>query len=202
MSFIELLPPPREACLETPYPSSQKGGTLIAAVVTDLDEHERCISDPDFYRPDLCRNCHHGVLHVHDYRDRTLRGQEDRAVARVLRYRCANLKCRATWQVLPQVIARCLHRSWPVVEAALKEERRTVHPSIPLQTMRRWEKRMRSSARQLVSAFAQHGGSRWASLVESVGLDASCEQLAAGYRLGLAALAALLHKWMPGVRLM
>jgi len=57
MSRIELLPPPPEACLEKAYPSSQKGGTLIAAGVIDLETHERLLCDPDQYRPAMCLNC-------------------------------------------------------------------------------------------------------------------------------------------------
>jgi len=202
MSRIELLPPPPEACLEKPYPSSQKGGTLIAAVVTDLATHEQLLCDPDHYRPELCLSCRHTVLHVHDYRTRTLRGEPERVVATVVRYCCANPHCQARWQVLPQVIARHLHRSWPVVEAGVKGERRTNRPPVPKRTKARWKRRLRSSARRLVSALATSGLRQWRALAEEVGLQASRAQLVESFRQGLAELAVLVHRLVPGVRLM
>ena len=66
-------PPPSPRYLERPYTSSQKGGTLIAEEVTDLETHARRLCDPDGYRPSCCPRCGHGVLHVHDYRSRVLR---------------------------------------------------------------------------------------------------------------------------------
>jgi hypothetical protein len=68
------LPPHPPACLERPYPSSQKGGTLIAEQVRDLEAHLEQVSDPDGYRPARCPHCGHGVLHAHDHRARKLRG--------------------------------------------------------------------------------------------------------------------------------
>jgi hypothetical protein len=44
-------PPPPARCLERPYSSSQKGGTLIAEGVIDFESHKRHIADPDGYRP-------------------------------------------------------------------------------------------------------------------------------------------------------
>lgn len=202
MSRIELLPPPAEACLEKRYPSRQKGGTLIAADVTDLETHRQLLSDPDHYRPELCLSCRHKVLHVHDYRERTLRGEMERTIASVLRYRCANPQCRASWQILPQVIARYLHRSWPVVEATVKGEQRKNRPRVPRRTKARWKRRLRSSARRLVSALAASGPRRWIILAETMGAGASREQLVESVGLGLAALAALVHRLMPGVRIM
>lgn len=102
MSRIGLLPPPAEECLERPYPSSQKGGTLIKVGVTDLAKHEQLLRAPDNYRPQECPSCHCGTLHVHDYRERVLRAELDRAVTLVLRFRCANPACLAQWQVLPE----------------------------------------------------------------------------------------------------
>ena len=51
---LRVPPPPAPLCLERPYPSSQKGGTLIAADVLDLDSHARRICISDSYRPAAC----------------------------------------------------------------------------------------------------------------------------------------------------
>ena len=40
------LPPPAPRCLERPYPSSQKGGTLIAEDVGDLTAHQKRLAHP------------------------------------------------------------------------------------------------------------------------------------------------------------
>ena len=208
MSRIELLPPPPEECLERRYPSSQKGGTLIAPTVTDLETHKQLLSDAEHYRPQCCPSCRHAVLHVHDYRERKLRGEFDRVVVQVLRYRCANPSCHAKWQILPQVIARHLHRSWLVVEAALKEERRPNRPRFPKQprfprrTMGRWKARLRSSARLLVSALAASSDRQWRALAAAVGQQASRAHLVESCRKGLGELAALVHRLVPGVRVM
>ena len=54
----ERVPPPQEAaCLSRPYPSSQKGGTLIAEDVGDLLTHRRRLAAPDGYRPEHCLGC-------------------------------------------------------------------------------------------------------------------------------------------------
>ena len=202
MSRIELLPPPPEACLEKSYSSSQKGGTLIAAGVTDLATHEQLLCDPDRYRPTMCLNCSHDVLHVHDYRERTLRVEQDRVMVRVLRYRCANPDCRANWQVLPQLIARHLHRTWAVVEAAVKEVRGTHRRPVSPRTKARWKSRLHSSARRLVKVLASSGVRHWRSLAETVGRQASRAQLVERFGRGLGELAALVHRLAPGVRLM
>jgi hypothetical protein len=71
MSQRRLPPPDPAPCLARPYPSSQKGGTLIDERVTDRAEHRRRIRDPDGYRPAECPRCHHRGLHVHDHLART-----------------------------------------------------------------------------------------------------------------------------------
>jgi len=48
-------PPPPPRYLEQCYPSSQKGGTLVAEDVTDLETHARRLCTPDGYRPS--RSC-------------------------------------------------------------------------------------------------------------------------------------------------
>ena len=44
-------PPAAEACLCRVYPSSQKGGTLIAEDVWDLATHEQRLETPAAYQP-------------------------------------------------------------------------------------------------------------------------------------------------------
>ncbi len=202
MSRIELLPPPPEACLEKAYPSSQKGGTLIAAGVVDLETHKQLLCDPDHYRPAMCPNCRHDVLHVHDYRGRTLRGELERVVVLVLRYRCANPDCQARWQVLPQMIARHLQRTWAVVEAAVVGDQKTGRRRVPPRTKSRWKSRLHSSARRIVKGLASSSERHLQLLSETVGQHVSRAQLVEKFRLGLVGLAALVHRHEPGVRLM
>ena len=66
MSQDRLPHPQAPRYLERRYGSSQKGGTLIAEDVRDLETHERRLCDPDGYRPRRCPRCGHDVLHVHD----------------------------------------------------------------------------------------------------------------------------------------
>ena len=97
-------PPAPEVCLCRPYPSSQKGGTLIADDVHDLAAHERRLEAPAAYRPARCPRCGE-ALHVHDLRVRVLRG-EAYGATEVLRFRCADrARCGAAWQVLPAFLA-------------------------------------------------------------------------------------------------
>ncbi len=91
---------------------------------------------------------------------------------------------------------------WAVVEAAVKGERRTNRPPVPKRTKGRWKRRLRSSARRLVSALAGSGKRQWIALAKAVGTEASREQVVERFGLGLAALAALVHRLVPGVRVM
>ena len=111
MSQKQPIPLPAEACLETPYPSIRKGGTLIHPGVVDLKVHESKLSDPDSYRPQCCHTCQSEVLHLHDRRERKLKNDGLVLITTVLRYRCINPRCQARWQVLPQLIpkAGCSH---------------------------------------------------------------------------------------------
>ena len=77
MTESRSLSPPPEACLCRPYPSSQKGGTLIAEDVHDLATHELRLADPESYRPSGCPRCG-AALHIHDLRPRVLHGEPPR----------------------------------------------------------------------------------------------------------------------------
>jgi hypothetical protein len=114
MSHQRLPPPEPASCLVRPYPSSQKGGTLIAEDVTDRDEHRRRLCDPDGYRPRECFRCHHAVLHVHDHPARVLAADSLEPATGIVRYRCA--ACEAVWRILPAFVARHLWRSWDTVK--------------------------------------------------------------------------------------
>jgi hypothetical protein len=211
MSQDRLPPPELEACLIRLRPSSQKGGTIIAEDVTDPETHERRICNPDAYRPPFCPNCGNRTLHVHDYRERTLRAEPGEPVARVVRHECVG--CKAIWQILPAFIARHLWRSWKVVEHALTGSgppttRRW--PAVPSRTRRRWRARWLRSARFLVQILAACGEAGWAALAGVLAPEATCAELVAVYagerrtpageRLGT--VAALIYRLQPKVRLM
>jgi hypothetical protein len=189
------------------YPSSQKGGTIIAERVLDLAAQQECLWDPDRCRPAECLRCGARV-HVHDRRYRYLRGDAD-VGTEVLRFRCADRsRCGATWQVLPAFLARHLWRSWSRVEEALEAP---VRSAVPARTRERWKARLRSSARRLVAVLATAVDAAWSlALTASTGLEPSRLDLIERYReqrippVGrcLAELAEAIHRLSPGVRLM
>jgi hypothetical protein len=212
MSHDRLPPPPSEACLVRQRPSSQKGGTIIAEDVTDRARHERRICDPDGYRPPFCPRCGARTLHVHDYRERILRAEPGAPVARVVRHACVG--CTAIWQILPAFIARRLWRTWWVVEHTLtgagppREPPRW--PPIPERTQRRWQARWRRPAQVVAQVLATCGSAAWAALAAGLAPGATCAELVAAYAgtqatppgQRLAAVAALLDRLGPGLRLM
>ena len=61
----------------------------------------------------------------------------------VVVFLCA--ECSASWRVLPAFLARCLWRTWDVVEAALFEGAQKV--SVPARTVQRWRARLMQAAR-------------------------------------------------------
>jgi hypothetical protein len=215
MSRDRLPPPEYEACLVRLRPSSQKGGTIIAEDVTDLATHEHRICNPDGYRPAFCPNCGDTTLHVHDYRERVLRAEPGAPVARVVRHACVG--CEAIWQILPAFIARCLWRTWRVVEHALtgaepppasQESRRW--PPVPARTQRRWLARWLRPAQGLAQVLATSGEATWAALATALAPAARCADLVVAYALAsathagqqLASVAALAYRLQPRVRLM
>ena len=216
MTQNRVSPPHPPACLVRPYPSSQKGGTLIAEDVLDRAEHEMRLADPDRYRPEHCPGCGHGVLHVHDYRTRCLCAEPDKPEIRILRFRCPPPGCSARWQVLPAFVARHLWRSWPVVGTALNERSKTEAsepalpctppmatrpPPVPARTRRRWKARLDSLARMLVQVLASSGDAALETVARGLGLDATRREWVIAMNRSLAALAALVHRLVPGIRL-
>ena len=215
MSQNRLPPPEPEACLDRLRPSSQKGGTIVAEDVTDLATHESRLCDPDGYRPKFCPRCGETTLHVHDYRERILRGEPGRPVASVVRHECVG--CEAIWQTLPAFIARHLWRTWRVVEQTLTggvaapaetEERRW--PPVPDRTQRRWSARWLRVVQLLVQVLASCGEAAWAALMSGLGSETRCAQLVRAYAEAkvtkpghaLAEVAALVYRLQPKVRLM
>lgn len=192
-------PPAAETCLVSSDASrGRKGGTIIDERVRELAEHEARMKEPAWYRPAECR-CGCTRLHLHDRRERRAKG----AVVTVVVFLCA--KCLATWRVLPAFLARCLWRSWDVVERALFGERRG---PVPVRTVQRWHARLAQAALAATQALAASGASALREVAQRVGLDASRGALVKAYAEAtasaslLAPLAALLHRLSPGLRLM
>lgn len=202
-------PPAADSCLVSSYASrggtGQKGGTFIDETVIDLAAHEARMKDPASYRPAECR-CGGNRLHLHDRRDRKVRGGAGVAVVTVVIFLCA--KCSATWRVLPAFVARCLWRTWPVVAAVLCGERRGDEPEVPQRTRKRWQARLAQAARVPLQVFASSGDATLRGVAQRVGLEGCRQTLVKSYATAftdavpLAALAELLHRLSPGIRLM
>jgi hypothetical protein len=109
-------------------------------------------------------------MHVHDYRTRKPRGDEDwPPVIDTVRFQCA--VCDAVWLMLPVFLARHLWRVWTTVGVILGGgERRRVN--VPKQTRRRWLARAETSGRTLMSVLAVSGDAL-ARIATSIGTDPS-----------------------------
>ena len=207
MDQLRTAPPAADSCLVSSYASrggtGQKGGTLIDETVIDLAAHEARMKNPASYRPAECR-CGGDRLHLHDRRDRKVRGGAGIAVVSVVIFLCA--KCSATWRVLPAFLARCLWRTWGVVEAALFEGEQPV--PVPTRTVQRWHARLAQAAIAATQALATSGDASLRAVAQRVGLAASRVALVEMYATAvetssrLAPLATLLHRLSPGLRLM
>jgi hypothetical protein len=180
----------------------------VDETVLDQATHEARMKDPASYRPAECR-CGGVRLHLHDYRDRKLRGsgRGGFTIVTVVVFLCA--KCRATWRVLPAFLARCLWRSWAVVTAAVGfARRRADEPQVPLRTRQRWYARLAQAARVPMQVLASSGEAVLRGVAQGAGLEGSRRTLVDGYAVAcpgaapLAALAELLHRLSPGIRLM
>lgn len=197
-------PPPAEACLLRSYPSSQKGGTLIASGVDDAETHRDRLASGT-YRPLQCGHCEHDVLHVHDYRRRVTQLVPAKLVIRIVRYCCTNEACEARWQILPAFVARSLWFNWPLVEEACLDEphERAARPtSRPApRTTRRWRSRLASSARAIIVALAASTEDALGGVLRTLGLDPSRIDLVTAIERPLSAVAALIHHVAPGLRL-
>lgn len=197
-------PPPPAACLLRPYPSSQKGGTLIATDVHDAETHRQRLAS-GAYHPIECRRCGCDVLHVHDYRSRLTQLAPAKEAIPIVRYICTNEDCEAHWQILPAFVARWLWFNWPIVEEATIPEPRekvsapTLRPAA--RTRRRWRARLSSSARAIVVALAASATEAVAAITRGLGLDPSRFDLVTAFARPLSAIASLVHHVAPGLRL-
>lgn len=186
----------------------QKGGTLIAESVCDVNEHRRLLKNGG-YRPERCPHCG-GFLHVLGRRTRRLRDLSGSTTEEsICRYRCR--PCGAVWQVLPGFIARHLHRRWDTVQTVVAApERTSARPRVTRQTstVRRWRRRLASSALMLMQALEAAGAAVEAVLNE-VGSwctrDEMVEVLARAGVVGKGCkykdLAGWIHRIFPGLRL-
>jgi len=199
-----------EACLCRRYPSSQKGGTLIIDGVDDLVEHERRLAT-DGYRPEGCPRCGRRV-HAHDRRPRVLAGEAAESTE-VPRYRCSDRAgCGAVWQVVPRMLARHLWRAWRTVEAAVIEPvQASAAKVVPARTRRRWRARLASSAALVVSVLSagfdvgvvpQPRAAAEPTVTRGELVVAVGRELGVAVEQRLSVLAALIHRLVPGVRVM
>ena len=194
---------PPSPCLDRPTPSSTKGGTVIAEHITELRQQRQALAQPNRVRPDGCPTCGIGSLHVHERRERKLRGHPEAAAISVLIFRCGRRECRAVWRVLPAFLARHLWRAWPTVAEALTPTRRR-RSSVPSRTRARWSTRLRERAAVLVAVLGS-SGQRWV-YEHAVSLSSGARRRevidAFGGLVALPMLCALVHHLAPGVRVM
>lgn len=204
MSPLRAAPPAADSCLGQPYSSSptRKGGTLVDEQATDLAAHLRRSLFPALCRPGACR-CGSSGLHGHGWRERHPRQLVvdgwPVAVVTIRVFRCT--ACSATWRILPAFLARHLWRSWDVIERETSDTPRGAAPAVPPRTVQRWRARLAQSARLLAQVLAVAGGAL-RGLAQRAGLDCSRAELLLAFDGSLGALALLLHRLAPGIRLM
>jgi hypothetical protein len=163
-------------------------------------------------------------MHIHEYRERVLAGAPE-VSTEIAIFRCADReRCGAVTRVLPGFVARFLWRAWPAVEQTLlvepaadddedqDEDQRP--PAVPPRTRRRWRARLESSAAALVVALGSASSTVPAlhRVVQQVGLDGTRAEFVEAFvtkaapdtrpGLRLATTAAVVHRLVPGVRLM
>jgi hypothetical protein len=183
------------------YPSTVKGGTVLAEDVWDREEHERRLVDPGVYRP-VCRHCGRR-MQGHGLRERR---PVHEVPIDIRRYRC--WPCHAVVQVLPGFVARRLWRTWPTVEAVVVPPTGRPPVAVAGRTARRWRARGRLPARPVLQVLSSLRAPVLAELAWGIGLDATRQGLWAAFRSlagvmgALAALTVLLGKVLPGLRVM
>lgn len=89
-----------------------------------------------------------------------------------------------------------------MVQRALSKKRHPNQPEVPSRTRRRWRARLKTSARMIISGLAASGTQALEKLAAIVGLEGTREELVGYWGGDLASLAGLIHRLMPGVRLM
>jgi len=195
-----------DECLVRRREPVYRGGTLIAEDVVDLDAHYQRLEGAKSYRPAECPRCFCHVLHVHDYPSRVC---PDRAPILIVRYRCANPKCRAIWRILPAFLPRHLHRSWLAIERAVNKDKPAASLGLPATSVRRWRSRLASPAKHLVVLFATYTGTLLEAIAKAAGLGSTREEFVKSFRIlvqppkgqRLSVIAGLAHRLERGVRL-
>ncbi len=204
--------------LSKPYSGkpNQRGGTLINEDVWDLEQHRELVRCPDGYRPEGCPRCNRS-LQGHGVRYRQLRDQPNSAEEMCRRYWC--VVCRAVWQVLPAFLARHLHRTWGAIQSRLVAagelaETGAEWPVRPIpSTLRRWSERLAATAIVLTQSLTEDKSevsSKVSAAVSAIGSWCSRAQLveklagaaAVEERQKLGRLGCLIHRLVPGVRVM
>jgi hypothetical protein len=127
------------------------------------------------------------------------------AVIWVAVFLCA--RCFASWRVVPAFLARCLWRTWAAVEKAVLGKETPGEAEVPQRTQQRWRARLAQAALVPVQSLATSSSAPLRGVAQAVGLEGSRERLVADYAatfagVALTALAALLHRLSPGIRLM
>jgi hypothetical protein len=191
---------------------------VIAEAVVDLETHERLLGNGG-YRPPSCLRCG-GSMHVHEYRERLMLA-DPRTATEVAIFRCADReRCGAVVRVVPAFLARHLWQAWPTVEKAVTETRDAADEPgpgargepVPGRTVRRWRARLAASAAALVVVLgtASNAVPALARVIATVGLDgtrlefveAMSSRAAKETRRPLATTAMVVHRLVPGIRLM
>lgn len=193
---------PSTPCLDRP--SSSRGGTLIAAQIEDVEAQREALAQPDRVRPDGgCPTCGTGRMHVHSRRERKLYGHIGVASIPVLVFRCAREECQALWRVLPKFLARRLWRAWSTVTDAVETKPGGPCP-VPRRTRLRWKARLRERAAVLVAVLATSGNATLVQRAASLGSGSLRREVLAAFGgpSALSMLAALIHRLVPGVRVM
>ncbi len=199
-------PPAADSCLNCPdCATAKRGGTEIRAEVGSIEEHDRWI-DEGRYCPAACR-CG-GSLQGHGTRTRTLAGalgalgeMVPALVILIAVFRCS--ECGGIWRVLPGFVPRWLHSPWSVVRDAVMANTNRV----PARTRRRWKARLGQDGRKPAQVLAASGARHLRALVATLKSSPSRGALASAFALlwpaaVFASLAELLHRMLPGIRLM
>jgi len=170
-----------------------------------LAEQLAALLNPDLCRPRRCfgRGCNCQRLHVHEVRERRPRefvvDGEAVPVIGILIFECA--ECSAKWRVLPAFLARCLWRAWAVIERETSGAPCGSCPAVPARTVQRWRARLAQLAVMPIQVLAIAGNALRA-VAQGLGLLATRQELVVAHGEGIGALAVLLHRLAPGVRLM
>jgi len=207
MRPVGAAPPAADPCLSEPYSArpNQQGGTIVAEGITSLSQQRAALLDPDLCRPARCLRpgCDCPRLHTHEVRERHPRelvvDGEAVPVIGIVIFECA--ECSATWRVLPAFLARCLWRTWAVIEREASGATCGSSPAVPARTVRRWRARLAQAAVMPIQVLAV-AGDRLRAVAQHVGLRATRQELLIAHGEGIAAMAVLLHRLAPGVRLM